>query len=216
VSGQVEGSWSVRPESDSWRWELSPSVTWRPTAVATFRGGPFLLAQVEDRQWIGEVAAQDPVYVFGRLRQHTLGATLRADLAFSPTLTLQLFAQPFVSAGAFRGFRRIADPTAPRYEDRFADLEAVRSEGGWLLADLDGDGIRETRDNPDFNFRRLRTNTVLRWEYRPGSTLTLVWSQGRDDVVSDGGFRSAHDLRRLFGARSNDALMLKVSYWWTP
>jgi hypothetical protein len=158
------------------------------------------MARVEDHQWIGDMGAQEPMYVFGRMKQRTVGATLAADVAFSPTLTLQFFAQLFVSAGSFRDFRRIADPEAARYADRFADL----------------DGLPETQDSPDFNFRQLRTNTVLRWEYRSGSTLYLVWSQGRDAVVADGVFRPASDLRSLFSARSNDALMLKMSYWWTP
>jgi len=215
MAGSVEGAWSVRAESGSWFWELSPSATWRPTPVATFRAGPYLSAQVEDRQWIGEVG-DEPLYVFGRLRQRTVGATVRADLAFSPTLTLQLFAQPFVSAGAYERFRRVAAPAADRYADRFAGLDVSRARDGDLRADLDGDGRVETYGNPDFNFRRLRTNAVLRWEYLPGSTLYVVWSQGREDVRSDGSFRLGRDLAGLLGARSDDAFMVKLTYWWTP
>jgi hypothetical protein len=216
LTGRVEGFWSVRPESDSWRWQAAPSLTWRPSPWASVRGGPFMMAQLEDRQWIGEADGPDPTYVFGRLRQRTLGATLRADLAFSPTLTLQFFAQPFVSAGRFEDFRRVADPQARRYSDRFAPLGVVRAEDGSLRVDLDGDGTAEGHPNPDFGFRRLRANAVLRWEYRPGSTLYLVWSQGRDEAVAEGSFRPVHDLRSLLGAPSRDALMLKLSYWWTP
>ncbi|MEJ2204362.1 MAG: DUF5916 domain-containing protein [Gemmatimonadota bacterium] len=215
LGGRLEGSWSVRPESDSWGWEIRPSLTWRPTPVATLRAGPFASSQVEDRQWIG-AAGQEPTYVFGRMEQRTVGAVLRADLAFSPTLSLQVFAQPFVSAGSFSHIREVSDPRAPRYERRFADLGAERGPDAGLLVDLDGDGEAERYDNPDFNFRRLRTNTVLRWEYRPGSTLYLVWSQGREEVLDDGTFRPVRDLRGLLSTRSDDALMVKVTYWWTP
>ena len=216
VSASVSTSWSVRPESDSWRWGVSPTVTWRPTPVATFRVGPFVSAQAEDRQWVGAVGEAPATYVFGRLKQRTAGATVRADMAFSPTLSLQLFAQPFVSAGAFQSFRRVADPQADRYADRFAPLAVSRLKDGGLRADLDGDGLPERYDDPDFNFRRLRTNLVLRWEYLSGSTLYVVWSQGREDVVADGTFRLGRDLDGLFRARADDAFMVKLSYWWTP
>lgn len=216
VRGRLETSWSARPESGSWGWRAAPSVTWRPTPVADVRVGPVVSVQVEDRQWIGATGGDDPVYVFGRMRHHTLGATFAADLAFSPTLSLQIYAQPFVSAGTFEDFGTVADPGAARYRDRFATLSVARDTDGRLSADLDRDGVAEVYDNPDFNFRRLRTNTVLRWEYRPGSTLFLVWSQGREDVALDGSFRPRHDLGRLFAARSDDAFILKASYWWAP
>lgn len=216
VRGRLETSWSARPESGSWGWRAAPSVTWRPTPVADVRVGPVVSAQVEDRQWIGATDGDDPLYVFGRMRQHTLGATFAADLAFSPTLTLQLHAQPFVSAGSFQDFRKVADARAARYQDRFSALDVTRGSDGRLHADLDRDGSAEIYGNPDFNFRRLRTNMVLRWEYRPGSTLYLVWSQSREDVVPDGSFRPRHDLGRLLAARSDDAFIFKVSYWWTP
>jgi hypothetical protein len=216
LGGRMEGSWSARPESDSWSWEISPSLTWRTTPVVTLRAGPFSSARVEDRQWIGAVGRGGTTYVVGRMRQRTLGAVLRADLAFSPTLSLQVFAQPFVSAGSFSAIRRASDTRATRYDHRFADLAASRASDGGLLVDLDSDGIVERYDNPDFNFRQLRANTVLRWEYRPGSTLYLVWSQGREEVLDEGTFRPARDLWGLLSSRSDDALMVKVSYWWTP
>jgi hypothetical protein len=66
---------------------------------------------------------------------------------------------------------------------------------------------------PDFNFKQLRSNLVLRWEYRPGSTLFVVWSHGRTRVDPTGSFDALGDLDRLLGASGQNAVAIKVSYW---
>jgi hypothetical protein len=137
------------------------------------------------------------------------------DYAFTPTLTLQLYAQPFLSAGRYRDFKRIADPMAERYVDRFSGLAARRSDGE-IFVDADGDGVDESFDIPDFNYKQFRSNAVLRWEYEPGSTLFLVWSQGRNRSVPDGSFDFAGDLRNLFAQHPDNVFMIKVSYWMNP
>src|SRR5690606_36591011 len=103
----------------------------------------------------------------------------------SPTLTFEFYAQPYVSAGQYNGINRVIAPRAARFSDRFQPLagglsyDAEEYEYG---VDLDGDATSDLSfENPDFNFKQLRTNAVLRWEYRPGSTFFLVWSQGRTD-----------------------------------
>jgi hypothetical protein len=73
--------------------------------------------------------------------------------------------------------------------------------------------------NPDFNFKQFRSNAVLRWEYRPGSTLFVVWSQGREHYAADGSFRPGRDFGRLFGMDNDidvpatNVLMIKLNYW---
>jgi hypothetical protein len=57
---------------------------------------------------------------------------------------------------------------------------------------------------------------VVRWEYRPGSALFLVWSQGRDqDDRHLGTFAPVRDYRDLFAARPDNTLLLKASYWFS-
>jgi len=69
--------------------------------------------------------------------------------------------------------------------------------------------------NPDFNFKSLRGNAVLRWEYRPGSTLYLVWTQSRSDFENTGEFKFNDSMSRLFEAKPDNILMLKFTYWWS-
>ncbi len=208
-------NWSRAPESDSWSANTSLELRWRPSGRATLRTGTFFSRQVDDAQWVQRVDTGEPHYVFGRMDQKTLGLTGRVDFTFLPDLTLQIYAQPFVSAGRYTDFKQVADPRARRYEDRF-HLLAASTGGDGYLADLDGDGTQEGFPDPDFNVRQFRSTTVLRWEYRPGSLLYLVWSQGRDHFVPDGHLRLGDSMGDLFGAEGENVLMLKVSYWITP
>jgi hypothetical protein len=103
-----------------------------------------------------------------------------------------------VSRGRYSDIRELASPRAARYGDRFAPY-----------------GDPAIRDNPgEFNFKQFRSNVVLRWEYRPGSALFVVWQQGREDVEPVHGDRTfGGDLRRLFQTHADNTLLVKVSYW---
>ena len=210
---EAGNNWGVSPDTDSWRYGVDASLRWRPSSRATVSAGPFLNWRREGAQWVGRFDVAEPRYLFARLEQTTAGITARADWTFSPTLSLQLYAQPFVSAGAYREFKQVADPRAPAYTERFAAVGARRGEGGEVSADIDGDGVAESFRNPDFNFKQFRSNVVLRWEYRPGSTLFAVWSQGRDHYAPEGTFSFRSDLDTLLHQRSEDVFMLKLTYW---
>jgi hypothetical protein len=126
-----------------------------------------------------------------------------------------VYAQPFVSAGTFSEYKRVADPVAHRYVDRFSPLYTYLDDGV-VVAEVDGDGVLESFEQPDFNFKQFRSNVVLRWEYRPGSALFLVWSQGRDQSVERGDFHFRGDMGDLFGVRPDNVFMVKLSYWMNP
>jgi hypothetical protein len=66
---------------------------------------------------------------------------------------------------------------------------------------------------PDFNVRSLRANTVLRWEFRPGSAFFFVWTQQRRDLDGTGSFDLTGDAGRVFSAPADDVLLVKMSYW---
>ncbi len=203
---------NVRGESDSWSGGLSPSLRFRPSGRATFSVGSTLNWNHDDYQWVDSFRGARTHYLFARIEQTTVGLALRAEYAFTPDLSLQVYAEPFVSAGSYGEYKRVADPVADRYVDRF-DVLSARTDGNEVLVDVDGDGNAEALDRPDFNFKQFRSNTVLRWEYRPGSVLFVVWSQGRDHYVQQGAFDLGRDVGDLFGAESENVFMIKASYW---
>jgi len=203
---------NVRPDSDSWTLGFSPNVRLRPSGRATFNLGSFVNRSVNDMQWVRRIDTTEPNYVFGRIEQTTVGMTARIDYAFTPTLSLQVYAQPFLSAGSYGDFKRVAEPNAANYSDRIEGLSTLL-DGSTYRADVDGDGSQEAFGNPDFNVRQFRSNAVLRWEYRPGSSLFIVWSQGRNGFEPTGGFDFGQNMGDLFSAAADDVFMVKFSYW---
>ena len=157
----------------------------------------------DDRQYFDTFT--DPAggqhYTFAHLEQKTLSLTWRLGYTFTPTTTLQIYASPFVSKGTYSDVREIAEARASDYSARYrpySDPAVADNPGG-------------------FNFQEFRSNVVFRWEYRPGSTLFLVWSQGRaaeSQVEGTQSFRG--DLNDLFSQRANNTFLVKVSYWLTP
>ena len=167
-------------------------------------------------------------YVFAPLDQTTVGVETRLNVTFSPDLTFELYAQPFVSSGDYSGLMEL---TAPRSFDflRYGrDVGTVtRNNDGGFTVDPDGTGSGTFQVSPlDFNFRSLLGNAVLRWQWRPGSTLFLVWQQTRSqELLRTGGgrledgvgeFKLGRDARALFGLQPDNIFMLKVSYWLNP
>lgn len=201
----------------------------------TVRPSPSLNLSLEPRvarnrpswQYVGRpVADGERHYLVGDLDQTTASLTTRLNLTLSPTLSFELYAQPFISGGQYSDFRRVVRPRAERFADRFEPLDATYdAAAGTYRADLDGDGVGELEfANPDFNFKEMRGNAVLRWEFRPGSTLYLVWSQSRTASLSGGDlvgerFDLGRDLGRLFNLEDDvrtpvtNVFMIKVSYW---
>ncbi len=153
-----------------------------------------------------------PKYVLGAIDRTTLSLTTRLDYTFTPTLTLQLYAQPFISAASYDDFKQVASPRAAKYEDRFSRLDARRVADAYE-ADTNGDGVADIRfDDPAFNVKEFRSNAIMRWEYRPGSTVFVVWSQGRHRS-DDARFRVSRDAADLFRTVPANVLLVKVTRW---
>ena len=209
-------------------WGASLSLEWRPAAAVSVRVEPQLEVSRVGAQYVSTVEDATATstfgsrYVFANLDQTTLSASLRLNWTFSPRLSLELYAQPLVSSGNYREFKELARPNS-------YDFRRFGTQGSTITPVTDPDGTVNgyevdpgtgassfTLENPDFSLASLRGNAVLRWEYLPGSTLFLVWTQDRSDDAVDGEFRFGRSLRRLVQARGNNIFAVKVSYWWHP
>ena len=164
--------------------------------------------------------ANDPRYIFARLDQKTVSFTFRLNYTFTPELSLEYYGQPFISAGKYTEFKRTTNTIADRFKDRFSIFPAngisYNSNSNSYAIDEDINGNTDySFSNPNFNFRQFRSNLVVRWEYLPGSTLFLVWSQGRTSSASDGSFAYGQDMKQLFGVQPNNVFLIKFSYWFS-
>ncbi|HYX82738.1 MAG TPA: DUF5916 domain-containing protein, partial [Gemmatimonadales bacterium] len=145
----------------------------------------------------------------------------RLNWTYTPKLSLQLYAQPLISAGQYDYYQELVRPRSnafARYgRDNGSTIAYVDSTNTYTV-DPDGVGPAQSLSfgNQDFNFKSLRGNAVLRWEYMPGSTLYLVWTQSRQDYESIGQFRFGPSLGRMVRAPADNIFMVKVTYWWNP
>ena len=145
----------------------------------------------------GALLSDTTHYTFARLDQETFALTMRANWTATPTLSLQFYGQPFVSAGSYSGWKQLGAPRAPSYADRFRPYRVGAPNG--------------------FNVKQFNSNAVVRWEYSPASVLFLVWQQGRyQDTINAGTFDGQRDVRDLFAAPPQNTLLMKFSYWFNP
>ena len=161
--------------------------------------GPSYRVGTQDAQWVDLVEENinghiKKHYVYGELESQTLDFTTRADISFTPTLSLQFYVQPFVTIGDYTNFKELVEPKS--YQFRPYPLD----------------------ENRDFHRRSLRGNAVLRWEFQPGSTLFLVWSQSRDVDLTHVGeadleFRPFHRLGSSFTDEGENIFLIKCRYW---
>jgi hypothetical protein len=216
--------WYARNEYDGWGVDIGTELNVRPTGAVSVSVSPNLSRShsigfyVTQRDDPTAVATFGRRYLFSELLQTSLDITLRTDVAISPNLTIQLYAQPFVAAGDYQGFKEFATPRTfdfVRYGVDGGSTLALDNETNVYTVDPDGDGPAESFPfgNPDFRFRSLRGNLVVRWEYTPGSTLFLVWNHGQSGYGSDPAFRVFDELGRLFSDDQQNTFLVKVNYW---
>jgi hypothetical protein len=135
--------------------------------------------------------------VFAHLGQTTVALTERLNVTMTPNLSLQLYAEPFVSGGGYDAFKELVDGRNRAHALRYTPF----------AYDLTANG------NPDFNVKSFRTTNVLRWEYKPGSTLFVVWQQARENDAVPGGFRFGRDAHDIFGVPPTNVFLVKLAYW---
>jgi len=170
------------------------------------------LQYVDEAEYLGQSR-----YIFARLKQETFGFVFRMDYSYSPELSIQYYGQPFISSGGYSLYKRITNPMAKNFTDRFAlidqDLHYDTDEEIYSV-DENGDGSDDySFDRPDFDFMQFRSNLVIRWEYLPGSLVYLVWSQGRNEFESNGRLRFGENFSSLFATHPDNIFLIKFNYW---
>jgi hypothetical protein len=224
VWGGLDGDprWLITPYiySGTWRnnegqsrgYWVEPSFNYRFST--RFNGSVFFGYewQHEDDQFFNRYGApghDTTHYGFAELEQTTVNVTTRINFTATPNLSLQFYAQPFISKGTFANLRDLTDPQNVSYNARFEPF--VHDCSGRAPSDTAFTGRCDPRG---FDFKQLNTNAVVRWEYRPGSTIFFVWQQGRfRDVARASEFDGARDYQDLFALHPNNTFLIKASYW---
>ncbi|MDP9349154.1 MAG: carbohydrate binding family 9 domain-containing protein [Gemmatimonadota bacterium] len=196
---------------------LQPASTWEVTVNPLFYHARFpaqYLRRVDDPTATSTFGAR---YVFAPLELTTMVFQTRLNYTFSPALSLQVYAQPFLSSADFGDPAELAAPRSFEFLTYGRGVGQVeKAAAGVRVWPAGREGMSFVVPDPDFNLRSLRGNAVLRWEWRPGSTLFLVWQQNRSDLARVGDFDLGRDQAALFAARPDNIFVLKVNYWLNP
>ncbi|HEY0994375.1 MAG TPA: DUF5916 domain-containing protein, partial [Gemmatimonadaceae bacterium] len=201
--------------------QLQFSLDLRPRSNVHLNFGPSWTRLHDTEQLVRSVA--DPLatatygrrYVLAALTQNTLSLDTRVDVTISPTLSFVMYAQPFVSAGSYGDFKELARPASYEFRRYGADQVRYDEANARYVIDPDGSGAAPgfTVGQPNFNVRSLRGNAVMRWDYRPGSSVYLVWQQERSGFAPIGDFEGRRDVNAIFRAVPTNVFLVKATYW---
>jgi hypothetical protein len=153
-------------------------------------------------------------YIFGLVDRTTLSTQFRVNYTFKPDVTLDVYAEPFAASGQYRGFGELQAA-------RSRHLRMYGTDGTTITRLADGsysitDGAATfTLSNRDFNVRSYRSNVVLRWEWRPGSTLFVVWQQDRSSTVAEGQHVGINDLFGSLSSPGDNVFAIKTTVWFS-
>jgi hypothetical protein len=212
---------------------VNGSAILRPSSALSVQIQPRYASQVDAAQYVTSTSAVPWAatygrrYIFGEIDRKTVTLETRVEYTFSPTLTFQLYAQGLVSSGDYRRYKQLAAPSTFDFHvfQEGSAVEAgggVTCRGGSICEDAQGRQHVDVDDDAtpdfsfadgDFNVRSLIGNAVLRWEYRPGSTLFLVWQRQQRADAGLGDFEFSRDVGSLWGVPADDRLIVKVNYW---
>jgi hypothetical protein len=199
ISGGMWVNLNYSDEGNSSGWSLGPYLNFRLSTNLQANLGFNVDKDKNNSQWYGNFDDANNVrhYSFAHLDQRTVSASLRLNYTATPDLTFEFYGAPFVSSGTYSQFRELSStPDADKYVDRFQPYTPPPNS------------------QTAFKFTQLRTNAVVRWEYRPGSTMFLVWAHGRQDS-DDGSVRKSwsRDYRDLFALHPDNTFLIKIAHW---
>jgi hypothetical protein len=194
-------------------------LTIKPSNYLSVTLSPGFSTSFNELQYVTKTTyGNDNRYIFASIDRKTISASFRVNINISPDLTLQYWGQPFIASGKYRNYKFITNPNAAKYNDRF--LVYTNNQ---FISGPDELNIDENRDatpdygyeKPDFNVQYFLSNLVLRWEYNPGSSVYLVWSQTRDSSNQTGNLDLMNDLGNLFDrsdSKPHNVFLVKFSY----
>ncbi len=221
LSGSVFGEYSRARDDDSRYQELGPSLVLRLSNRLSLSGSVSYVSLLDELQYAATTEPGDgPRWVLARIDQDTWSFTFRVNLSLTPDLTLQYYGSPFIGTGRYTEFKKATDTLARTNADRFhlygpSEISYLSDENEYNVTEAEG-GATYSFANPDFSFRQFRSNLVVRWEWKPGSSLYVVWSQGRTGSVPtwEESFRSNWDA--LWRTQPDNVFLVKLSYWFSP
>lgn len=191
--------------------------TYRPTKSVNLGINANYSINKDELQYVGIFTyGINKDYLLANIDQHTLGISFRVNWNLTPDLSLQFWGQPFISSGKYTQFKKIIDPRNENYYNRFhilgsSEIQYSQLENIYSVSFTNSEPIYSFT-NPNFSVKEFLANLVLRWEYKPGSTFYLVWSQNRSRYDENSYFNVSNNFDELFNKIPNNVFLIKFSY----
>ena len=204
-------------------YDYGMEIEWKPLPQIEFTLEPMYEFNNSTYQWVDSydddlaIETFGTRYIFAEINHKTISTELRLNWSFSPVISLQLYLQPFFTVGNYENFKELAKPNSKKYNvygENNSTISYVDDSDSYTV-DSDGDGpsVEGSFDNPDFNFKSIKGNAVLRWEVLPGSVFYLVWTHDKVNDENPGSYNAKRDFTNLWGSEANNAFLMKFSYW---
>ena len=214
VNGNLEGN-----EFGGNSFSFGGGVSFRPDPRWYLSVDPRYERVRNERQYLDTEPGGSPAtfgqrYIFSALDQTTISAQVRLNYIITPDLSIEGYLEPFASSGAYTRLGELPAPRSTTLRRYGTDGTTIEKFGSDSIIITDNGGADSVRlDVPDFNILSFRSNLVLRWEWRPGSTLFLVWQQNRGSSATTARRVHVGDLWDAFRSDGDNFFALKVSYW---
>ena len=224
----IESRWSigagVSDVNFSQAFNADVFLGFQPSAKLQFSVSPSYFKQTNGRQYyttemdIGTAATFDNRYIFSTINFSQVSAQIRLNYLFTPNLSLELYAEPFVASGAYSDFGELAAAKSSNLREYGTDGTTIRpvfdvETGRTVSYEVDEGSTKFFLPNNNFNTQSFRSNLVLRWEWSPGSTLFFVWQQNKSAFAPDGSPLQAGSLFDAVTSPGQNIIAIKVNYW---
>jgi hypothetical protein len=221
VWASLEGERSWARDDDYRASSLGGHLNLRLSNRLSLSGSASYEQMIDNLQYVTTAdAGGEARWVLGRIDQDTWSFTFRVNLSITPDLTVQYYGSPFIGTGRYTVFKKATDTLAKANQDRFhlygPDEIAYGAEDNAYRVKEAGGGPSYSFANPDFSFRQFRSNLVARWEWKPGSSVYVVWSQGRTGEAPTGNESFRDNWTELWRTRPDNVFLVKLSYWFSP
>jgi hypothetical protein len=202
-------------EDGGFAFDMSTGITLRPAPQWQLSFQPGYERQVNDQQYVatvdgGPAATFGHRYVFAFVDRSTISSEIRLNYAFRPDVTVEFYGEPFAASGRYYDFGELV--AAGGRARRTYQLSGLQYQPNGTVLVTDAADQFSFR-NRDFNVLSFRSNLVLRWEWRPGSLLYVVWQQDREESTLQSDRVRVGDLFSSFGASGNNVLAVKTTFW---
>ncbi len=209
-------------EKGTYSLHLSPEIELNIGTRLRVEFEPGFNNQVQIDQYVDSFDDDTATDMYGRrhivaqMDRKTVSAELRLNYTFTPKLSFQAYVQPYLTVGSYSRFKEFVKAESYDFVEYGVEngMEVVEDEeGNYELFPNGLDGNSLYIGNPDFNYKAIVGSAVLRWEFRPGSTLFLVWTRNGSDDQNPGNFNFGRDTKDLFQADADNAFAVKLTYW---